>query len=196
MFFFTSGLGDVEDRAGAPRQERLSQKQTHLLECGGEEDANRWGLLPSQKCSTCFSVRGQGGLWDLCSQLTHRGLAALLVHATLPSLLVYTDLFTALIWPLGFFDRYEQILEEWRGGGEPTQNTHTKQVATKSDILVLTICLNLHWSCFGDPGNLSFLFTFSVCSSNQVLFARVPVKSTFAAVLQICYCRIQDRDIF
>lgn len=178
VFFLCIWTCDVEDRAGTPRW--VSWKQTHLLECGGTEDANRWGLLPSPRPPLCF-------------QLAHRGLAALLVCATLPSLLVY-QFAHSLNLAIGVF--LIEMTKSWRKG-EKIQTKHTQNKSTtNSDILILTICLNLCWSCFGDPGNLSFLFTFSVCSSNQALFARVPVKSTFAAVLQTYYCRIQDRDIF
>ena len=127
----------------------------------------------------------------LCFQLTHRALAALLVDATLLPLLVYWFV-RNLDLAVAFFDRDDQILEAGEKSLKQTQNKST----TKSNVLILTIRLNLHWSWFGDPGNLPLLFTFSVCSSKQVLFVRVPVKSTFAAVLQTYYCRIEDRDIF
>ena len=135
----------------------------HLLECWGEEDANRRALLPSRKRSTHCPVQGQGGLGDLRSASSSPTEAWLPASSTQPFPPSWcADLFAALIWPFSFFDRDHQIPEE--GEKKPKSKT-------KSNILILTICLNLHWSCFGDPGNLSFLFTFSVCSSNRVLFA-------------------------
>lgn len=97
------------------------------------------------------------------------------------------------------FGRWVVLIEMTKSWGKTNKQTKTppqNKSTMKSGILILTTCLILHWICFGGPANFSFLFPFSPCSSDQVLFPCVPVKSTFVAVLRTYYCRIQDRDIF